>query len=253
MESAVGDGAPGGCAPQSSSISRSADTTSLAEVRSKTSSVRTLGPPERERTIPAGRPRAVPRIRNSTPLDATASVVGSAEPQRRYLSAVRRRCSLAACSGVGLDEEERLDAMSRPGRDPDRLRVRRLSDRRADRPGRDAGRRLPRPRPAAETRSGRAEADVAGARAGSALPRPLLTRGGAAPCRSSTRTSSRSTTQVTSTDASISRCASSPGTDLAQRSCGARVHWIRPARWRSVARLRTRSTRRTRKASSTAT
>ena len=129
---------------------------------------------------------AQPRLSGAS---VSASTIRGRRPQRRRL------------------EQEDGCRRERSDRDPDRLRVRRLSDRRADRPRWD-GRRLPRLRPAAET-DRRAEADGARAGAGSGASANASRARRSSPCRSSTRTSCRSTTQATSTVASTSRCASS--------------------------------------------
>ncbi len=85
--------ARGGCAPQSSSISRSAETTSLAEVSSKTSSARSLDPLERERTI------SVDDLERSKDPELHACL------QRRPLPA---RCRLSRASAVPQRPADRL-------------------------------------------------------------------------------------------------------------------------------------------------
>ena len=90
----------GGSAPQSSSISRSAETTSFARVSSRASSARCLGPPSGSGRPPR-RPRAVPGSETPRCLPATLTpVAGSAEAQR-CLSAGRRSIAAGARSGVG--------------------------------------------------------------------------------------------------------------------------------------------------------
>ena len=102
-------------------------------------------------------------------------------------------------------EEGGCRERSDPGRD--RIRLPRLPDRGADRPGWD-GCRLPRLRPAAEADGGAEARSRPSWRSTSASASASPARR-SSPCRSSTRTSCRSTTPATSTVASTSRCASS--------------------------------------------
>ena len=235
---------PGGSAPQSSSISRSAETTSFARVSRSASSVRCLTPPSGS-TRPCSTTSSGPRMRNSTfspslRSAATLTPPSSAGAQRPLSTGAE--VSRGRSSSVGFSQ--RTDGWrDRSDGDPDRLRVRRLPHRRPDRPRRD-GRRLSRLRPAAETH-GRAQADRARAGASITASASASRARRSSRCRSSTRTSCRSTTRAT-VDGRLylamrlrrgNRPASAPATRRGARP-GPRARDLRPGRARARRRAR---------------